>query len=69
MQCAFDRDGTFLQFDGKPSDEVRAVLKANGFRWIPARSKVSVQYCAFIAPAEKIPESATWGGGHEIQSS
>ena len=31
-------DGRYqFKFDGKPSDEVRSILKRNGFKWSPAR--------------------------------
>jgi hypothetical protein len=30
------------------------------YRWIPARSRLEVQYWAFAQPAEKIPESLSW---------
>ena len=63
-----------MEFGASPMPETRrqmiergGLFGVPGFRWIPARSKVSVQYCAFIAPAEKIPESAAWAGGHEVQ--
>lgn len=38
-----------------------------GYRWIPAKSAVSLGYCAFIAAAEAIPESVTWDGAHGIR--
>ncbi len=28
--------GVYLTFDGKPSAEIRGILKANGYRWNPA---------------------------------
>lgn len=34
----FQADGRYqFVFDGKPADEVRAVLKSNGFKWSPSR--------------------------------
>jgi hypothetical protein len=34
----FQADGRYqFVFDGKPADEVRAVLKGNGFKWSPSR--------------------------------
>jgi hypothetical protein len=38
-----------------------------GYRWVPARSKVSVDYCAFIATAERIPETVTWDGAFGME--
>jgi len=31
-----DRDRVLLMFNAKPDDRIRAMLKANGFRWSPA---------------------------------
>jgi hypothetical protein len=31
-----------------------------GYRWIPAKSKVAVRYCAFVTNSPKIPEDVTW---------
>jgi hypothetical protein len=33
-----------------------------GFRWLPARTQVRVNYCAFITMAESMPESVIWNG-------
>jgi hypothetical protein len=34
----FQADGRYqFVFDGKPADEVRAILKGNGFKWSPSR--------------------------------
>ncbi len=38
-----------------------------GYRWIPARSRVSVRYCAFIATCDAIPDSVEWDGGSRIE--
>lgn len=32
------------------------------YRWIPARTRVSVDYCAFLATVEKIPDNVVWDG-------
>jgi hypothetical protein len=32
------------------------------FRWVPARTRLHVNYCAFITTADRIPESVTWDG-------
>lgn len=35
----FQADGRYqFVFDGKPDDEVRTILKSNGFKWSPSRS-------------------------------
>jgi hypothetical protein len=38
-----------------------------GYRWIPARTAVTVEYCAFITSAEAIPEAVTWDGAGGIR--
>ena len=30
------------------------------YRWLPARERLTVDYCAFVTVAEYMPESATW---------
>lgn len=40
-----------------------------GYRWAPAKSKVNVEYCAFITTAEQIPESVSWDGSFGIKLS
>ena len=37
-----------------------------GFRWIPARTKVTVDYCAFVTTADHIPETVSWDGEQGI---
>ena len=37
-----------------------------GYRWIPARSRVRVDYCAFLTHAEKPPDDVTWDGGWQL---
>jgi hypothetical protein len=39
------------------------------YRWLPARTRISASYCAFIVPAESAPESATWDGHESVQLS
>jgi hypothetical protein len=36
--------------------ERNGMYGAPGYRWIPAKSKVSVQYLAFLQDADTIPE-------------
>ena len=40
VRCLENNDNMRLQlfFDGKPSDEIRAVLKKNAFKWAPSQS-------------------------------
>jgi len=38
-----------------------------GYRWLPARSTVAVEYCAFITMASAIPKTVRWDGGREIE--
>ncbi len=35
---------------------------APGFRWLPARTRVSVSYCAYLTARDRIPERITWDG-------
>ena len=35
MRYSIDRGQVTIEFDGKPADNVRQALKANGFRWNP----------------------------------
>jgi hypothetical protein len=36
------------------------------YRWVPAQSKVDVEYCAFITKAERIPETVEWDGAFAV---
>jgi hypothetical protein len=36
------------------------------FRWIPARSRASVEYCAFIVSRDRIAERVVWSGDDQI---
>lgn len=36
------------------------------FRWVPARTRLQVDYCAFITTRECIPEFVHWDGGWNI---
>jgi hypothetical protein len=53
-----------LEFGVSPMPETRRQMIERGrlfdtpaFRWIPARRRVGVEYCAVLRPAERIPES------------
>jgi hypothetical protein len=37
------------------------------YRWIPAMTKVKVDYCAFVDKAAAIPEAVEWDGAETIR--
>lgn len=58
-----------MEFGVSPFVESRRAMVDRGtlfgvptFRWVPARSRVSVNYCAFLAVRERIPERIYWDG-------
>lgn len=62
-----------MEFGVSPVPETRRQMIERGplfgektFRWIPARTKVSAKYCAFITEAESIPEEIVWDGEYSI---
>jgi len=62
-----------MEFGVSPFVESRRQMVERGslfgvpaYRWVPALSKLDVQYCALIATVEKIPESVQWDGAHNI---
>lgn len=69
-----------LEFGVSPIPESRrqmiergGLFGESGYRWIPARSKVSVEYCLFIAECDRAVEAVEWKesvirgpGGFEI---
>ena len=59
-----------MEFGVSPMPEKRramidrgSLFGVPGYRWIPARSKVTVEYCAFARLADAVPESVEWSGG------
>ncbi len=63
-----------MEFGASPMPESRRQMISRGalfgvpaYRWIPARSRVQVDYCAFIMMAPSIPESVSWDGGQRIE--
>jgi hypothetical protein len=63
-----------LEFGVSPMPESRREMITRGslfgvpaFRWIPARSQVQVDYCAFLSVAPSIPEGVVWDGAHGIR--
>lgn len=63
-----------MEFGASPFPETRrkmidrnALFGVSGYRWIPARTTLHVEYCAFLMTVPKIPESARWDGEWGIQ--
>lgn len=63
-----------MEFGVSPMVESRREMVARGrlfgtpaFRWIPAKSKVQVDYCAFLRQAEHLPAAINWDGAGGIQ--
>jgi len=59
-----------MEFGVSPIPETRRAMVDRGelfgercYRWIAARSKVTVEYCLFIAPAESEVTSVAWRDG------
>jgi len=59
-----------MEFGVSPMPESRrqmiergSLFGVPGFRWIPARTKVEVSYCAFLGRTDTIPEEVKWDGG------
>ncbi len=38
-----------------------------GYRWIPARSRVPVDYCAFLMQADQLPNDVAWDGAWQVK--
>ena len=67
MTCA-------MEFGVSPEIESRRAMVQRGslwdvpaYRWLPARTRISADYCAFIMSAESVPESAVWDGHESVQ--
>ena len=63
-----------MEFGVSPMVESRREMVERGrmfdtptFRWIPARTKLSVEYCAFLREAVDMPRSLTWDGGNSLE--
>jgi hypothetical protein len=59
-----------MEFGASPMPETRRLMidrgslfSVPGYRWLPAREAVTVEYWAFVTTAERIPESAEVTGG------
>ena len=58
-----------MEFGASPMPESRRAMIERGglfgvpgYRWIEARRKATVDYCAFLIPGERVPESVEWDG-------
>lgn len=65
-----------MEFGVSPFPEPRRDMVTRGelfntpvYRWLPARSRLEANYCAFIAIAKSIPENVTWNGRDNVQFS
>jgi hypothetical protein len=65
-----------MEFGVSPFPEPRRDMVRRGelfdtpaYRWLPARSRLEANYCAFIAAADSIPENVTWNGRGNVQFS
>ncbi|MEO7653126.1 MAG: hypothetical protein ABIZ80_21930, partial [Bryobacteraceae bacterium] len=64
-----------MEFGASPMPESRkqmiergSLFGVPGYRWLGAKTKTTVQYCAFLIPAAKVPESIAWDGRHGIRA-
>ena len=62
-----------MEFGASPLVESRRKMVERGsmfgvktYRWAPARTTMRLDYCAFMAGSEKIPESVVWDGGERV---
>jgi len=63
-----------MEFGASPMPETRramiergSLFGVPGYRWLPARKKVTVRYCAFARTAEAIAENVRWDGGARVE--
>jgi hypothetical protein len=63
-----------MEFGVSPMVESRSEMVARGrlfdtptFRWVSAKTKVHVEYCAFLRQAESLPAAIVWDGANRIQ--
>jgi len=59
-----------MEFGASPMPETRRAMVERaslfgvpGYRWLPARTPVTVEYCAFVLQRDRIPEAVEWSGG------
>ncbi len=62
-----------MEFGVSPMPEPRRSMIERGtlfgvpcYRWLPARSRLQADYCAFLGPAEALPDSVRWDGEWEV---
>ena len=58
-----------MEFGASPMPETRramiergSLFGVPGYRWLEAKRKLTVDYCAFLMPAARVPESVEWDG-------
>ena len=58
-----------MEFGASPMPETRrqmiergSLFGVPGYRWIEAKRKLVANYCAFLMPADRIPDSVEWDG-------
>jgi hypothetical protein len=63
-----------MEFGVSPLVESRRKMVERGslfgvpaYRWVPAASAVTAEYCAFISSAAALPENVNWDGDHGIE--
>jgi hypothetical protein len=63
-----------MEFGVSPMPETRramidrgSLFGTPGYRWIPARTAVTVEYCAFAGEAERIPQQVEWDGAAGVR--
>ena len=63
-----------MEFGVSPLVESRRAMVTRGslfgapaYRWLPAKSILDVEYCAFITTADSLPQSVVWDGGESIE--
>lgn len=64
-----------LEFGASPIPEPRrkmiernSLFGVPGYRWLPARRRVTVDYVAFVRPADRIPEEVVWEGERVLEA-
>jgi hypothetical protein len=62
-----------IEFGVSPTVESRRDMATRGslfgtpaYRWLPAKTKLSVEYCAFTGVADSIPETVEWDGRESV---
>jgi len=58
-----------MEFGASPMPETRramiergSLFGVPGYRWLEAKRTLTVDYCAFLMPAARVPESVEWDG-------